>query len=424
MATSSLVERFGHARVIRHARKLIEQAREGLTRDEPMVLSALPAMLRKSLDDGLGSVINATGVLLHTNLGRAPWSDTARQAALVASGYTAVELDPQSGKRGHRGAGVEDRICALTGAESALVVNNCAAAVLLMLAAIARDKKVLVSRGELVEIGGGFRVPEVMANSGAQLVEVGTTNKTHLRDYAAYENDPAVGAIMRVHHSNFRQIGFVSAPTLAELGTLTPPLLVDLGSGQIDPADGEPSAREAINAGAAVVCVSGDKLLGGPQAGIAFGRRSDIELMRRHPLFRALRADKVILGALEGTLDDWLRGIPVPLQSMREAKMSDLKEATEGWVEAIGDRASCQSISVAGAVGGGSLPGRTWPSYALAIKHPQPDVFQAALRAQTPPIIGRIEKQQIILDARTVVPLGQSEALINGVISALDRFPA
>jgi L-seryl-tRNA(Ser) seleniumtransferase len=420
LTTPELVAQFGHARVVRCARRIIEGARAAAVEGQTPVLEDLQLSLENELDDRLTPVINATGILLHTNLGRAPWGDSAIEAAQRAMGYTPVELELESGRRGHRGAGVEDRICALTGAESALVVNNCAAAVLLMLTALAKGRGVLVSRGELVEIGGGFRIPDVMAQSGARLVEVGATNRTHLKDFTE-KLDSDIAGVLRVHHSNFRQIGFVSSPSLEELASLNVPLLVDLGSGQLDPADGEPCARAAVAADAAAVCISGDKLLGGPQAGIVFGQTEYIEIMRRHALYRALRPDKVILAALEGTLDDWLRGISVPLRAMREAPMEVLESTVRSWQAAIESMASCRVVEVEGAVGGGSLPGRNWPSWALAIDHPRPDALHHALRSGTPTVLARIEKDAVLLDARTVTPLGRDEELVAALIQALKQ---
>jgi L-seryl-tRNA(Ser) seleniumtransferase len=334
-------------------------------------------------------------------------------------GYCTVELDRGSGRRGHRGAEVEERLCALTGAEAALVVNNCAAAVLLVLRVLANGKRVLVSRAELVEIGGGFRVPAVLEESGAILTEVGTTNRTHLRDYQAALG-PDVGAILRVHHSNFRQLGFVEEVALQELARLGPPLIVDAGSGALFDVGEEPLVPAQLAAGASLVCFSGDKLLGGPQAGIVVGNSELIARLRAQPLFRALRPDKITLAALEATLDDWLRGDPVPVRAMIETPIEMLRAAVEQWRRALPSQVQAEVVEVAGAIGGGSVPGRTWPSVALGIRSPDPEALRAALLEQTPIIVARIQHDTLLLDARTVVGVGQSAELLRGLLSALE----
>jgi L-seryl-tRNA(Ser) seleniumtransferase len=387
-------------------------------------VEALRAALAVALERRLGPVVNATGVVLHTNLGRAPWSARAVAAAAEAAGYCAVELDPGTGRRGHRGAGAEERLCALTGAEAALVVNNGAAAVLLALSALAAGRAVVVSRGELVEIGGGFRIPDVLAFSGARLVEVGTTNRTHRRDYEAAVAAGDVALVLQVHHSNFRQIGFVARPTLAELAGLGVPLVVDVGSGALAPLADEPTVGEALAAGADLVCFSGDKLFGGPQAGVVVGRERAVAVLRRHPLLRALRPDKVTLAALEATADDWLTGAPPPARRMIDADAAALRAAVEGWRAALPAGVEARVVAVEGEVGGGSVPGRTWPSWALAIRRPAPEPLRAALLAASPPVVARVRDDELLLDARTVVPLGQSDALLASLLAALLALPA
>lgn len=408
----ALVARYGHARVVSEARAVLEAARAEIAGGgRAASREALEARLVARLAVATRPVINATGVVLHTNLGRAPWPARAIEAAAAAAGYCSVEIDLESGRRGGRAAGVEARLRALCGAEAALAVNNGAAAVLLALTAVAAGRPVLVSRGELVEIGGGFRVPDVMAASGARLVEVGTTNRTHLRDFATALT-PETAAVLRVHHANFRQIGFVARPALAELAGLGPPLLVDLGSGALADDEDEPTVPAALAAGAALVCMSGDKLLGGPQAGLVVGRRDLVELLRSHPLYRALRLDKVSMAGLEGTLDAWLCGEPVPVRQMIDVPLDVLRRAVEGWRDALAETIPCSVRPVEATVGGGSLPGRVWPSYALAIRHPHPERLRAALLHGEPPVVGRVQGGELLLDARTVVPLGQGEALV------------
>ena len=278
----------------------------------------LLAQLSERLENGVVPVINGTGVVLHTNLGRAPWAAQAQKDALAAMSYAAVEVDARTGKRGRRGGSVEDRLCALVGSQAALIVNNCAAAVLLALRTFARNRPVLISRGELVEIGGGYRVPEVLEESGARMLEVGTTNKTHLRDYEKALSSPEGknGLVLKVHQSNFRQEGFVSRPDTKSLVALGVDVIVDLGSGSLDATVETPTIQTLVEDGAPIVCFSGDKLLGGPQAGIVVGHRETIEAMRACPLYRAIRPDKVTLAGLSGTLDSWLTDTQVPIWEM------------------------------------------------------------------------------------------------------------
>jgi len=415
---ADLVARHGQARVTHVARALLAEARARAAAGERPNRGALADALGARLEAHLRPVINATGVLLHTNLGRAPWSASARAAAAGAMGYCPVEIQLASGKRGGRGAGVEERLCALTGAEAALVVNNCAGAVLHLLSALAKGRAVLVSRGELVEIGGGFRVPDVIRASGAELREVGTTNRTHLRDFSTAITDDVV-AVMRIHHSNFRQVGFVTRPSLAELAGLGRPLWVDLGSGQLDAGEAEPCVREALDAGAELVCMSGDKLIGGPQAGLILGHEASISALRRHPMYRALRPGKVTLAALEATLDDWLCGRVVPLEVMRSAGLEGLRAAVEGWLAAVGDRVPARVLEVDGAIGGGSLPGRTWPSLALALRPASVERLRHRLLRGDPPVVARAAEGELIFDARTIVPLGQGADFLRALQAAL-----
>jgi L-seryl-tRNA(Ser) seleniumtransferase len=368
----------------------------------------------------LRHVINATGVVLHTNLGRAPLSEAARQAITgQAAGYCNLEYDIVSGRRGPRSARVHELLADLTGAEAALVVNNCAAATLLVLNVLAREGETIVSRGELVEIGGDFRVPEVMAQSGTRMVEVGTTNRTRLSDYrkAISENTRVV---MRVHPSNYRVIGFTATPALRELANLAHDaglaLYEDAGSGALIDyteygIDGEPVISKSIEAGADLVSFSGDKLLGGPQAGLLVGRSDLIERMRSHPLYRALRADKLRLAALEATLDSYARGASlseVPVHQLIAQSAAEIKERAENMILRLGDRItesiSLNTIDGESAAGGGSGPSSRLPTVLVSIAHQRltPNQIEEALRRAETPVIARIVDDLIVMDLRTV----------------------
>lgn len=393
--------------------------------------------LRRSL---LGRVINGTGVILHTNLGRAPLSEGAVQAvADVARGYSNLEYDVPSGRRGLRDLHGETLLTALTGAEAALVVNNNAAAVLLVLSALADGREVVLSRGEMIEIGGAFRIPEVMEQSGAILKEVGTTNRTHLADYENALGEDT-GAILKVHPSNYKVVGFtaeVDAQALAPLARRHDvPLIEDLGSGVLIPTQkyglaAEPTVQSRIAAGIDVVTFSGDKLLGGPQAGIIVGTNTFVEACRRHPLARALRVDKMTLAALQATLLDYLADAhdQIPIYEMMGGTVSSLRERAEAIVahtreanaaealealdEGSGATAARGSSSIdirivdtQAAVGGGSLPGETLPSVAVALQEREvgAERLAAKLRFGQPPVVGRVEGDTVLLDLRTIAP--------------------
>ncbi|KIH77321.1 L-seryl-tRNA(Sec) selenium transferase [Geoalkalibacter ferrihydriticus] len=391
--------------------------------DEEHIARAAAQRALARLAPNLRQVINATGTLLHTNLGRAPLAPSALSAIdQTARRYSNLELDLSDGRRGHRHTHVEELLCRLTGAEAAAVVNNNAGAVYLALAALAQGKEGIVSRGELVEIGGAFRIPEVMAASGVHLVEVGATNKTHLRDYegAIGEN---TGLLLKVHTSNYRIVGFsaeVSGAELAQLGRrhgIT--VMEDLGSGMLFDLSEyglprEPTVAEAVAAGIDVVTFSGDKLLGGPQAGILLGRRELIEKIRKHPMARALRMDKLTLAALEATLrlyldrDAALREIPV--LAMLAATAEELRIRTESLAarcaRQLGDAATLAVVAATATVGGGALPLTELPGFALALSPRDGSVDQLAarLRRQIPPVIGRIHEDQLLLNLRTLSP--------------------
>jgi len=361
---------------------------------------------------GLRRVLNATGVLVHTNLGRAPLPAAAVEAALAAaSGYSNLEYDLAEGARGSRQDHLAPLLRRLTGAEAALVVNNNAAAVLLALAALAEGREVLVSRGELIEIGDGFRIPDVLARSGATLREVGTTNRTRAADYERAIG-PETALLLRVHQSNFRVVGFAELPRVEELAAVARrhglPLVDDLGSGALLHLEGEPTVAASLAAGADLVCFSGDKLLGGPQAGIVCGRADLVERLRSHPLQRALRADKLTLGALEGTLRLYLdperatREIPVlrmlaePPEAVR-ARAERLAAATGGAVEETVAR-----------VGGGALPLAELPSYACAVEEELAD----PLRAGEPPVVAVVRDGRCLLDCRTLTDAEADEVAV------------
>ena len=350
----------------------------------------------------LGRVINATGVVLHTNLGRAPLSRRAAEAVgQAARGYSNLEYDLPNRCRGLRGEAAEELLCALTGAEGALAVNNNAAAVFLLLSALAAGQGVAISRGELVEIGGGFRVPDILARSGARLVEVGTTNKTRPADYAAALESGAAQAMLKVHPSNFRVVGFTQSASLPELGELARshgvPLLCDLGSA----APGSPELKEAVT-WADVVCFSGDKLLGGPQAGILLGRAELIGRLRADPLARALRIDKLSLAALEATLLDWRDGTAVPVSAMLSAEPAELRARAEALREALNPLCPCDVVETAGEVGGGANPGEALPAWAVALS--PAEVLDDFFRRRPVPILGRIHRGKLLLDVRTLLP--------------------
>jgi len=425
--------------VLEAGRRSILGSGESLS--EEVILGQMAQSLRARLGPTLGPVINATGVIIHTNLGRAPLSQAAREAMdAVAAGYSNLEYDLQVGRRGSRYLHAESLLCQLTGAEGALVVNNNAGAVLLMLAALAQGREVIISRGQLVEIGGGFRLPEVMRQSGAHLVEVGTTNRTYLRDYEAAIGEGTV-AIMRAHRSNFSLTGFVHDPLLEELAALAHQqgLLVfdDLGSGALLDTSSfglahEPMMQESIGAGADVVCASGDKLLGGPQAGILVGRQDLIEQLKHSPLTRALRVDKTTLAALQATLHPYLTGRApeeIPVWQMISAPLEELEERAVRWAGALSKQGiEATVVDAQSAVGGGSLPGQTLPTRALALRSPSADVLAARLRAGAPPVIARIQEGLVLLDPRTMLPAlaerpEQEEGLLRALREALAAGP-
>jgi L-seryl-tRNA(Ser) seleniumtransferase len=411
--------------------RIVAGARCGSPADLARNVSEMVRLWRKP---SLRPVINATGVVIHTNLGRAPLSPASRQAmATAAAGYCNLEYDLDEGQRGSRYVHAEALLKRLTGAEAALVVNNNAGAVVLILSALARGRDVVISRGQLVEIGGGFRIPDVMRQSGARLVEVGATNRTHAADFElAITADTA--ALMRVHHSNFKMLGFtleVPLPEMVEIGRrLGAPVFDDLGSGTLlDTAavglDHEPTVQESVRGGADLVSFSGDKLLGGPQAGIIVGRAALVAEIRRHPLTRALRVDKVTLAGLQATLLHYLEGkalVEVPVWRMMGLSLAELTVRAERWCAdlSVGD-VRAEVVAGRSAIGGGSLPGETLPTALLALRVRSPETLSRRLRDPRGgelAVVGRIEDERFVLDPRTVLP-GEDEELLRALSAAL-----
>jgi L-seryl-tRNA(Ser) seleniumtransferase len=391
------------------ARVVLARAREEVRAGaEP---GDLVARVRAELDalrsPHLRRVLNATGIVVHTNLGRAPLAEAALGRVLeVGRGYSNLEYSLDEGRRGSRQDHVGSLLRRLTGAEAALVVNNNAAAVLLALAALAEGREVVVSRGELIEIGDGFRIPDVLARSGARLREVGTTNRTRAVDYERAVG-PETGALLRVHQSNFRVVGFTEQPSVGELAEVARrhglPLVDDLGSGVLVALEGEPSARDSLAAGADLVCFSGDKLLGGPQAGVVVGRADLVERLRRHPLQRAVRADKLTLAALEGTLALYAEperaGAEVPVLRMLAEDVEAVRARAARLAAAVGGEVE----ETVARVGGGALPLAEVPSYACAVE----EALAGPLRAGEPPVVGIVRDGRLLLDCRT---LGDAES--------------
>jgi L-seryl-tRNA(Ser) seleniumtransferase len=442
-ALKALERRYGPLAIVTALREEADVLRRRLTEDRGGRATPVPAdpfaaaaqieagverRLRRIFAGSLRPLINATGVIIHTNLGRAPLSNRAIERLVeVARGYSNLEYDLAAGGRGRRDAHASALLARLTGAESALVVNNNAAATLLILSALASGREVVISRGELVEIGGGFRVPDVMAQSGALLREVGTTNKTRIADYEGVIGD-RTALILRVHRSNFRIEGFTEQPSLGELVALgrrtAIPVVEDLGSGWLGgsttaakerPADialaGEPTVQASIAAGLDLVCFSGDKLLGGPQAGIIAGKSALVDRLRAHPLMRALRVDKLTYAALEGTLLDYVAGrerddVPVARMLSMPADLIDARARKV--IEAAGGLQHCDielrdGLSM---VGGGSAPGLPIPTRLLVLlpKGCDAATLEARLRRGDPPVIARVEQESVLLDLRTVQP--------------------
>lgn len=419
---------FGRPLTLQALRQTLDQIRSSYEAgqnipDQVVLLEMTQHLLSTWTAPTLLPVINATGVILHTNLGRAPLSQAALQAvAQAARGYSNLEYDLEKGKRGSRLVHAETLLQRLTGAQAALVVNNNAAAVMLVLSALARRRSVVIARSQLVEIGGGFRVPDVMKQSGARLLEVGTTNRVHVRDYEeALQEKPAL--FMRAHRSNFQLVGFTSEPELSEIVAVAHqagiPVVDDLGSGTfLDTARfglaHEPMVQESLASGVDLVCFSGDKLLGGPQAGIVIGRADLVQRLRKHPLARAIRADKLCLSALTATLLHYLKDEAereIPVWRMLSMPIEEVRLRAETWLARLGEG---QVIGSESTIGGGSLPGETLPTWVLALEVRNPNQVLERLRRENPAIIARAQEDRVLLDPRTVLH-EQEELLLDSL---------
>ncbi len=434
-----LAARYPHELLVSLVRRQLESARAAITAGKPSPsLDDIVESVTSQLDDlenpTLRPLINATGVVLHTNIGRAPLSREAILAMeAVSKGYSNLEFDLDSGRRGSRNVHVEQLLCQLSGAEAALVVNNNASGVLLSLTALARRKEVIVSRGEAVEIGGSFRIPDVMRQSGAKLVEVGTTNRTYITDYEEAIT-PRTAMLMRVHSSNFQVIGFTHSVALEELMAIGQeyelPIIDDLGSGCfIDTTDfglaPEPMVQQSVSAGVGVACFSGDKLLGGPQAGVIVGKKQLVDKLKKHPLARAVRIDKVRIAGLVATLLHYLKGEAtdkIPVWRMIAASPEEIDKRAGLWAEAIGSPA--RVIDGESMIGGGSLPGSTLPTRLVAVGKSGGkgvNVAQTLARKlrknKETPVVGRISDDVLLLDPRSVLP--EEDEIVIGVLRSV-----
>lgn len=419
---SKLEIEYGHALVVESVRSVLDEIRaharfERVFPSDEAICKLAEQKLKNQTQPTLMSAINATGVILHTNLGRAPLSTAATNAmSEVSSGYSTLEFDLDKGLRGSRSMHASELLKKITGAEDAFVVNNNAAAVLLCLSALAKHRGVVISRSQLIEIGGGFRIPEVMKQSGAKLVEVGTTNRVNLADYEeALTNGTAM--VMRAHSSNFKIVGFAEEPDLLEIIGLTHQhgslFIDDLGSGALLDTSKfglarEPMVQESIRLGADLVCFSGDKLLGGPQAGVIVGKATLIDKLKKHPLARAVRADKTCLAGLSATLIHYLKGEAeqkVPVWRMIAMPLEEIHIKAQRWQSVLGIGEVIESRST---IGGGSLPEETLPTYVLALHVSQPNNFLRILRKINPPIIARVQNDKILFDPRTISDMEDS----------------
>lgn len=431
-----ILEDYGRSLTIDAMRAVLDDVRNRIDQpdfqlpDEETITQNIRNQLENWLAPTLTPVINATGVILHTNLGRAPLSsDTRRAINEISAVYSNLEFNLDTGKRGKRSSHAHHLLSLLTGAENGFVVNNNAGAVLLVLSALAQGQKVLVSRTQLVEIGGGFRIPDVMRQSGAHLFEVGTTNRVHLYDFENALKEDQIALVLIAHHSNFKVIGFHSEPSLQEIVTVAHrhnvPVVHDLGSGALlDTADyglsHEPTVFDSLNAGCDLVCFSGDKLLGGPQAGIIIGKEDLLKPIRVHPLARALRPGKLTLAGVNATLMHYLKDEAekeIPIWGMISLRPDDIKTIAENWREYLGDGDVVPGFST---VGGGSLPTEELPTYLLSLTPKEPDEFLRQLRDSHPPIIARIENDRVLLDPRTVLP-GQRASLLRNLSFVLEN---
>lgn len=425
------VETFGRPLTLQAIRDILDEARTDYSEGSPVpergiLLERVQTRLADWTAPTLRAVINASGVILHTNLGRAPLSRSALNAIKeISGGYSNLEYDLDRGRRGSRTIHAEALLKRITGAEAALVVNNNAAAVLLALTALARRRRVVIARSQLVEIGGGFRVPDVMKQSGARLTEVGTTNRVHLYDYERALAEGPAALIMRAHRSNFQIVGFTSEPTLDEIAGVARkagiPVVDDLGSGSLlDTAryglGHEPMVQESLSAGADLVCFSGDKLLGGPQAGILVGRKELVDKLKKHPLTRAIRADKLCLAALSTTLMHYLRDEAeqeVPIWRMISTPLQQINERADQWRKILGEG---EIVAGQSTVGGGSLPGETLSTFLLSLNVSSVNRSLAQLRHADIPVIARAQEDRLLLDPRTV--LSEQDAQLLEILEA------
>ncbi len=431
-----LVLTYGRPLCVQALRGTLENIRQKIIhQDSPLpsdseMINSVQSQLETWLSPTLTPVINASGVILHTNLGRAPLSSATRSEIVeIAAGYTNLEFNLETGKRGKRSIHADRLLSQLTGAETGFVVNNNAGAILLVLSALAETKNVLVSRTQLVEIGGGFRIPDVMRQSNANLVEIGTTNRVHLYDFENMLAEKPIALVLIAHHSNFKLIGFHSEPTLAEIVAVSHrydvPVVHDLGSGAfLDSADyglaHEPTIQESVGAGCDLVCFSGDKLLGGPQAGIIIGKEGLMKPIRKHPLARALRAGKLTLAGITTTLTHYLKDevtATIPIWQMIAKPIESIRSTADSWREYLG---AGEVIPGHSTVGGGSLPTEEMPTFLLALHPSKPDELMQALRQSQPPIIARIEDNRVLLDPRTVLP-EQEAVLLRKLVSILEK---
>ena len=428
-----IIDQYGRELVVKAARAILESWRIKLLAEQKSaptaaeIVEEIPPWLEMLLAPTLSRVINATGVIVHTNLGRSPIESGALKCAEhISSGYSTLEYNTEKGARGSRTIHAEKLLTMLTGAESALVVNNNAAAVLLMLTALCRGKEVIISRGELIEIGGGFRIPDVLQQSGAEIVEVGTTNKTHLSDYQNAISE-RTGAILVAHQSNFRIVGFTSAPELKELSDIARSaeilLLYDQGSGAVRDLSQyglmkESTVQEILEGGADIVAFSGDKLLGGPQAGILVGKKELIADAKRHPLARAVRSDKLSLAVLSKTLQSYVTGqenTEIPVWKMISRSMESIEDTAQEWVGHLtSNGVRAKAVAGQSTIGGGSLPGSVLPTMLVSISVDDVERLAMKLRQNDPPIIGRISGNQLLIDPRTVLP-AEGEQLLHAV---------
>ena len=427
--SAELVASYGRPLVLDALRTILDEIRAAYADDntKPIppaatLLVLAGSRLERWTQPTLYPVINATGVILHTNLGRAPLSPaTIKAMESVARSYSTIEFDMSNGKRGSRLIHAESVIKRITGAEAAVVVNNNASAVMLILSALANRRRVVIARSQLIEIGGGFRIPDVMKQSGAKLVEVGTTNKVHLADYENAIGEEPIKLVMLAHRSNFKIVGFTEEPSLDEIARVSHaaniPVVDDLGSGTLLDTENyglihERTVQESLAAGADIVSFSGDKLLGGPQAGIIVGRADLIAKIKKHPLARAVRADKVALAGIAATLTHYLKDEAereVPIWRMISTTPKQNKSRAQIWAKKLRQG---KVIAAESTVGGGSLPGESLPTWLLALDVKKPDKFLANLRKQNPPVIARTENDKVLLDPRTVLPEQEGALLV------------